>query len=101
MRTWIKPIVMGFIGVLIAGGMAYGAWIGWTAYKQHQLLWTWANAVAPRINSMESKLTGFKPGDPLPPGAFYEDGEKYGFPKGTKVTVMPPQGGAERKPGKK
>ena len=97
----VKRYLPWLFALLSLPGLIFTGWQAWTLYRQHTALWQWANGVHSKIVQMEQKLTGFKPGDPLPPGAFYEDGEKWGFPKGTKVTVMPPSNNPERKPGKK
>lgn len=91
LREWVKPLLIGALGVVLV----VGGWMGYIHIQQHNALWIWANQADGRIRTLERKLSDQKPGDPLPPGAYIEDGEKYGFPKGTKVTVMPPIDGSK------
>ena len=86
-KEYGKPLLIGALGV----GLSYGGFRGYTAYYNYAALWQWAIQVDQKVRTLESKGTDMKPGSPLPPGATIEDGEKYGFPKGTKVTIMPPE----------
>lgn len=62
MTSWLKPLIIGFLGA----GLAFGGYMGYQLVQEHRALMTWAGQVnqwvqAQQRTPLEQKLEQGKP----------------------------------------